>query len=182
MGSYAPKWNSMKRCVKPEASERENKSKSEPGNRGKGGGKELKGRREGDVSWVQKVNTLPDCSMLSAGRARQLGKARGDASSFSWTATTTNNNSVISGNEGWLLFFILIFTSLPQGTAWPYGKRLAPIPWHNSLCSLKAGISILSILCSAPLTFKNTLSYWLLPTVLRFKYLELGLNTAYKQL
>ena len=54
--------------------------------------------------------------MLSAGRGLQLGQTH----RVPWTST------IISGKEGWLLFISLfILISLPHGTAWPYGKRLA---------------------------------------------------------
>lgn len=56
--------------------------------------------------------------MLSAGRGLQLGQTHGGTSTAPWTGT------VISWKEGWFLF-IFLSISLPQGTAWPYGKRPA---------------------------------------------------------
>lgn len=103
--------------------------------------------------------------MLSAGRGLQLGQTHGGTRTIPWT------NSIISGKEGWLLFISLfILISLPHGTAWPHGKRLAKVLYlHYSslflfvwlsllvyvLCSQKAGISALSI-PSSPLSFKST--------------------------
>lgn len=58
--------------------------------------------------------------MLSERQRLQLGQThRG-------THTVPRTSTFISGKEGWLLFIsLLILISLPQGRAWPYGKRLA---------------------------------------------------------
>lgn len=103
--------------LREEESERERETEKEKWRKGEG---RTEGQREGDVSWVQKVNRVPDCSMLSAGRGLQLGQTHGGIH------TIPQTGMFISGKEAWLLFTSLfIFISLPQGTAWPYGKRLA---------------------------------------------------------
>lgn len=56
--------------------------------------------------------------MLSAGRGLLLGQTQGGAHIVPWTST------FFSGKEGWFLIISLFFISLPQGTAWPHGKRL----------------------------------------------------------
>lgn len=73
--------------------------------------------------------------MLSAGRGLQLGQTHGGTHTIPWTST------FISGKEGWFLL-ISLFISLPQGTAWPYGKRLAKTVTFTALLSLPLPVSM----------------------------------------
>ncbi|XP_062246816.1 inactive serine protease PAMR1 [Platichthys flesus] len=86
--------------------------------------------------------------MMSAGRGLQLGQTHGGSGTIPRTST------FISGKEGWLLFISLfIFTSLPQGRAWPYDYRYlynhCPGPEWNVLCRSCCEYDV--IRCKCPL-------------------------------
>ncbi|CAB1433602.1 unnamed protein product [Pleuronectes platessa] len=85
---------------------------------------------------------------MSAGRGLQLGQTHRGSGTIPRTST------FISGKEGWLLFISLfIFTSLPQGRAWPYDYRYlynhCPGPEWNVLCRSCCEYDV--IRCKCPL-------------------------------
>lgn len=109
--------------LNPRSSEREGETERHRARKrhGRRGREAMERERECNVSWDQKVNRGPDCSMLSVGRGPQLGQAHGGTRATPWTST------FISGKEGWLLSLpLFIFISLPLGAAWPYGKSSSP--------------------------------------------------------
>lgn len=80
--------------------------------------------------------------MLSAGRRLQLGKTYGAIQTIPWITI------FIFGKGHWLLFIsVFISISLPQGTAWPYGKEWQLIYLHHSSVLLP----LLSLCLAQPL-------------------------------
>lgn len=86
------------------------------------------GLREGDVSWVQKVNRVPKSSMLSTGRGLQLGQT------LQGTHIIPLAHTFFSGQKSRFFFVCLfILVSVHHGSSWPYGKMKPP---HLALLSV----------------------------------------------